>query len=263
MEKYSIGFRMKFDDIKTEDLERVITNYLENFHRYEIKVSRNLVFSGKIDTLINVSERLAKGRYSLHLLKDVLSSPKSYAEMRRLLKLLQHHRSSNEIYLVTHIPCINATDYIKIVLSISRNLPPNYILLLENAEVCSGNYKYLQEINELFYILNKKKIRNVGVCLDIGHLLFGFYKEGITEEQGLYYLEKMTYLLSVTKEIHIHDYHEMDHLQLQQGLMNLRIVSNFIVKYDLAVPIIIEVTVKEPNKDGIRQITEMIESLRR
>ena len=262
MEKYSIGFRMKFDNVEPEDIVKVLTEFLKRFDRYEIKVTDNIISSGKIYVLLEVSERLASGKYSLHLPKDVLSNAKSYNETKKLIKMLQHYRSTKRVHLVTHIPYGNFHEYLKYILSISRNLPNNYILLLENEENDSNNYKYLMQIDELCVLLRKQKIANVGICLDIGHLLFGAYKEGITQGCCFVQLTKMSCILSMIKQIHIHDYFGTDHLQLGKGIMDLERVSKFIVENSLFVPIIIETTVEKPEHDGIRQIFIMSQKLK-
>ena len=102
MYKYSIGFRMKFDDIKSEDIEKVVTDYLEKFDRYEIKVTKNIISSGKISVLLNVSEKIAKSKFSLHLPKDVLSNKESYDETIKFIEILSHYRSTNKVYLIAH-----------------------------------------------------------------------------------------------------------------------------------------------------------------
>lgn len=262
MSRYSIGYRMKFDNVETEEIKEVLMVYLKRFERYEIKITKGLLLSpSKIESLIKVSEKIASGKYSIHLLKDILTVKNDLESTKGFIPLLQKNKISNEVYLITHIPFVNPMKYLKVILNISKLLPSNYILLLENIEIYNGNFEYLRQINNLFCILDMKNIKNVGMCLDIGHLLFGFYEEKIMENDGLTYLEKMSYIISRIKEIHIHDYCKTDHLQLGEGLMDLGIVSNFIFKYNLDVPIIIETTVKEPKEDGIRQIEILDEFL--
>lgn len=262
MKEYSIGFRLKFDDVEPEDIVNIIADFLKKFDRYEIKVTKNIISSGKILVLLEASERLASGKYSLHLPKDVLFNTQSYAEIDKLIKMLLYYKSTKKVNLITHIPYSNFQKYLKYLSKISTELPENYILLLENEEMDRNNCKYLMQIDKLCNWLYTEKITNVGICLDIGHLLFGFYKEGITQENALKQLKRMSYILSKTKQIHIHDYCKTDHLQLGNGLMNLESVSKFIVDNGLIVPIIIETTVKKPEIDGIKQISIMNQKLK-
>ena len=262
MEEYSIGFRMKFDNVEPEDIVKVVIEFLNRFDRYEIKVTDNIISSGKIHVLLESSERLASGKYSLHLSKDVLSNAQSYAETKNMIKMLQHYRSTKKVHLITHIPYGNFHEYLKYILSISMNLPKNYILLLENEKTDSNNYKYLMQIDELCASLCKQEITNVGICLDIGHLLFGAHKEGITQRRCLVQLKKMSCTLSMVKQIHIHDYLGTDHLQLGEGIMDLDNALKFIVENGLIVPIIIETTVNRPEHDGIKQILMMSHKLK-
>lgn len=262
MEEYSIGFRMKFDNVEPEDIVKVVTEFLNRFDRYEIKVTNNIISSGKIYVLLEISERLASGKYSLHLPKNVLSNAQAYAETKNLIKMLQHYRSTKIVHLITHIPFGSIHKYLKYIFSISMDLPENYVLLLENEKTDSNNYKYLRQIDELCALLCKQEITNVGICLDIGHLLFGAYKEGIIQGHCLEQLTKMSCTLSMIKQIHIHDYLGRDHLQLGEGIMSLENVSRFIVENGLMVPIIIEATVKQPEYDGVKQISIMAQVLR-
>lgn len=262
MSRYSIGYRMKFDNIESEDIKNILTDYLKIFKRYEIKITDKLLQStDKIELLLNVSEDIASGMYSLHLLKNILADNREFEETKILIQLLQKHTTQSKVYLITHIPFDNISKYIKKLLDISWRLPSNYVLLLENVEVCNKNYEYLERINSLFYILDKRKIQNIGMCFDMGHLLFGIYQERISQIEGFSYIEKMSYIISNIKEIHIHDYYQKDHLQLGQGLMNLGMLSNFIRCLD--VPIIIETTVNEPRKDGIRQVEKLEEFIKK
>lgn len=257
MKEYSIGFRVKFDNIKSENIAKFVIDFLSKFDRYEIKVTNNIISSGKIYPLLEISEKFANGKYSLHLPKDVLSNAQAYAEIQKLIGILQNHKSTEKVHLITHIPYGDFQRYLGYILNIAMKLPENYILLLENEEFSSNNYNYLMQINELCALLCKQGITNVGICLDIGHLLFGFHKEGIKQEACLIQLEKMSSILSMIKEIHIHDYLNTDHLQLGKGIMDLECVLEFIVKNSLFVPLIIETTVKQPEHDGKEQILKL------
>ena len=205
--------------------------------------------------IIELSEKLASGKYSLHLPKDVLSNLQSYYETNKLLKILQCYKSTKKIHLVTHIPTCNFKKYLKYILNISKELPENYILLLENEKIDKNNYTYFMQINELCALLHKQNVENVGICLDIGHLLFGAHLEGIEQDYCLHLLNQMPYILFLIKQIHIHDFYNIDHLQLGNGIMNLKSALMFIVKNNLAVPIIIETTVSQPEFDGIKQVS--------
>lgn len=259
MERYSIGFRLKFDSIKPEDIEDYITQYLKLFNRFEIKVTKELISSGKMELILYHSEKKAKGKYSIHTLKNVLSDDEDYNIMVNLIEILSKFEVLNEVYIVTHIP-YNSFQYLSNVLEISRILPKNYIVLLENIVLESSNETYLKQIDDLCHVLDEKNIMNIGICLDIGHLLYGCSIENISELNILSKIQEMPHFLSKLKQIHIHDYSERDHLQLSTGLMDFRLVSKFIRENDINVPIIIESTVKNPSSDGIIQI-KIIEEL--
>lgn len=259
MENYPIGFRLKFDSINPEDIEDDITQYLKLFNRFEIKVTKDLISSGKIEKVLYLSEEKAKGKYSIHALKNVLNNNEAYNMMADLTKILSRYELLNEVYIVTHIP-YNSFQYLSKILEISYKLPKNYILLLENIVLNSNNEVYLKQIDNLCHILSENNINNVGVCLDLGHLLYGCSRENISEIYIMSVIQEMSHFLSKLKQIHIHDYLEHDHLPLNTGLIDLDLISKFIKYNDIHVPIIIESTVRNPNVDGIMQI-KIIEEL--
>ncbi len=263
MDKYSIGFRMQFDDVKPEDIVERVTDYLDIFDRYEIKVTNNIISSGKIYELLEVSRKLADGRYSLHIPKDALVTTQSYNETQKLVEILRNYKNTKRVYLITHIPYGDFQKYLAKILNILVNLPTNYTLLLENEKVERDNKEYMLQINKLCAWLCKYEIANVGVCLDIGHLLFGAYREGITQEYCLEQLARMSYILPMIMQVHIHDYLCIDHLQLGKGLINLENVSEFIIEKGLKIPIIIETTVEHPKYDGKNQVVLMDKALKK
>ena len=254
MKEYSIGFRLNFDNIESEDILKMLSNYLSIFDRYEIKITNNIISSKKIHILLEVSEKLAYGKYSFHLPKDVLSNLQSFYETKKLIRILKCHNNAERIYLITHIPNSNFDEYLKYILNILNDLPKNYMLLLENERVNKNNFAYLNQINELCSLFHKQNFANIGICLDIGHLLSGSHMEEIEQNYCLYQLAKMNYILPIIKQIHIHDYFKTDHLQLGSGIMDLEGTIKFILKNDLIVPIIIETTVNNPEYDGLRQV---------
>jgi len=250
---YSIGYKLNFDNANPEEIEAFFNEYLTQFDRYEVKVTKRLLASGKMKVLLEVSERLAKGRYSFHLLKDVLSNSESFNMLLNLMEVLNEVEVSKKVYLITHIPYGNEQDCFGEILDISKKLPENYILLLENEYIEGNNEEYLKQINNICRYLVDKGIGNVGICLDIGHLLFGFSKENISEKNALKKLQEMSIIIYKVKELHIHDYFEKDHLKINDGIMDLTLVSKFLDKNNLNVPTIIEASVKLPD-EGISQV---------
>lgn len=261
MNKYSIGYRLRFDDIISKDIGDFIKNYLELFDRFEIKLTEDLVSFGKLEYILKISEKLAREKYSMHIYKDVFYNNDAYGKMLKLIEVLTRYKPSEKVYLITHIPFQTGLEYLSKVFEIVNVLPDKYVLLLENVELESNNLDYLKQIYNMCKVLEEKNIQNVGLCLDIGHLLYGCSKENISESEVLNMLQEYKILLSKVMQIHIHDYLDTDHLQLNTGIMNLKIVSEFIVKNKLNVPIIIESTVKLPEDDGIRQVRIMEELL--
>ena len=254
MNKNSIGYRLKFDEINSEDIKIFITEYQKNFDRYEIKVTQNLISSGKLELILDISLNIAKGKFSLHLPKDLLNNSESYDLAVKTIEIFKKFNISEKIHLVTHFPKENLLNYFSKIEAISKILPENCILLLENVVVEKDNENYLKKINEICHFLEVENIKNVGVCLDIGHLLFGFSKEKIPERLALRKLQTMTYIMDKIKQLHIHDYFNTDHIYIGYGMMDFVLVLDFVRKNFKQIPIIIETNVNEPLEDGIEQI---------
>ena len=261
MNKYSMGYRLSFEYILPQDIENFVKNYFKLFDRFEIKLTENIVYYGELGYILKVSEKLASGKYSIHIYKDVLYNAEAYNKMVNLIQVLGKFEPSDKVFLVTHIPYGNYSEYFPKVLEIAGILPNNYVLLLENVDLEKNNVDYLKQIYNMCKALEENNVENVGLCLDIGHLLYGCSKEKISEPMTLYMLQENQMLLSKVMQIHLHDYNKQDHLQLNTGIMNLSAVSEFIVKNKLDVPIIIESRVKSPEDDGIKQIKIMEELL--
>ena len=254
MKKNLIGYRLKFDEINSEDIKIFIDEYQKNFDRYEIKVTKNLISSGKLELILDVSLNIANGKFSIHLPKDLLNNSKSFDLTVKTIEILKKFNISEKVYLVTHFPKENLLNYFSKIEVISKILPENCILLLENVVVEKENENYLNQINEICHFLEVENIKNVGICLDIGHLLFGCSKEKISERLALRKLQKMTYMMDKIKQLHIHDYFNTDHIHIGYGMMDFVLVFDFIRKNFSENPIIIETKVKQPLEDGIEQV---------
>lgn len=249
-----IGFRLKFDNVLPEELKEMITNYLKLFNRFEIKVTHNLLSSGKIDNLIKICEQYAKTKYSIHLPKNMLKRVADYEDAIGLISVLNKYWVSN-VNVITHIPVTNYNEYISKIIKFSQLLDNKNVFLLENKVIFYNNFEYLKQINDLFNCLNKMGIRHIGMCLDIAHLLFGAYKESLSQKEIFDILKQYPILLKSVKQIHLHDYNTLsDHLLLGEGMIDIDELKKFINENIDNVPVIIETTINNPKSDGIHQI---------
>lgn len=249
----SIGFRIKFRKEQYEELEEIIKEYSYLFERYEIKVTKFLTEADNIRNIISLSKKYLTNGFSLHLPKNILEDERELKKCESLFNVLQEMQYKGN--LITHIPAdINFEKYGSVLKKISKMIPSNSILLLENI-VTESNIEYLSKINTIFYMLNKLNIDNIKCCLDLGHLFFGFYKEHKAQKEAIRQLSKCKNILGNIKEIHLHDFNEsLDHLQLGEGLLDLSLIYKFILENEIICPIIIEVTVINSNDDGYKQI---------
>lgn len=194
-----------------------------------------------------------KDSFSFHLMKNILENEENLERCKYLFEILGD--MEYEGLLITHIPIdIDFQTYKYTLGYLSKVLPINNILLLENV-VVNDNIGYLKKIDELFLMLDQYNLDNIKFCLDFGHLLFSFYKEGFTQYQALESLEKYKNILKNVKEIHLHDFNiSFDHLHLKEGMIDLDQLSNFIEANYIRCPIILETTIKNPKEDGKQQV---------
>ena len=111
-------------------------------------------------------------------------------------------------------------------------------------------------------VLKTVNSSKLGVCMDFGHYLFGCLKEGIEQERAIDRLLKHTLLVKKINELHMHDFNQQrDHLTIGTGNMMMKLIFEK-MPINVSVPIVIESTVKDPNKDGLNQVI-MIQKVRR
>lgn len=247
MNKYSIGFRLNFQNMDLLKVEKFLISYLSNFDRYEIKINSDFISSLKCKQILEVSSRLAKGRYSIHLPKNLFLNNIEYERTIQFIKELE--ATEDCVYLVTHIPYDINKKFLKEFDNLLASLPENYVVLLEN-QLSYNNTEYFNSIDRFFS--NYTSVLNVGFCLDLGHMLFGFWNEKTESEKVFYFLSNLLNIMNKVKEIHIHDYLNKDHLLLGDGIMNLNMTSSFICD-NFKVPIILEVNANN-NYVGMEQV---------
>ncbi len=246
----NIGFRIKLKLEQHIELEKVIRDYSLLFGRYEIKVTKNICNKETLSRVVMLSRKYLDRNFSFHLAKNILNDNEELEKTICLFKILQENQYSG--IFVTHIPYYIDSDAYKSILTYISNLVPlGSVLLIEN-ELTHRNKEYIQKICNLFCWLSENGIENIKMCLDLGHLFYGCYTEKISQEEILCFLPQN--IIKNIKQIHIHDFdRDSDHLQLGTGLLNHELCSAFIHRNNLDVPIIIEVTVKEPEQDGMLQ----------
>lgn len=249
----SVGFRMNFRKKQYDELEKIIKQYSALFEIYEVKVTDSFEKAEHVRSIINLSKKYLKDKFSLHLPKNILEDGEELKKCELLFQMLQDMKYDGN--LVTHIPSdIDFEKYESILVKLSQIIPSNSILLLENI-VVERSTEYLIKINKLFESLDKSGINNIKFCLDFGHLVFSFYKNDKSQGEALKELSDCINIMQNIKEIHLHDFNgELDHLHLGEGLLKLDNIVNFILTNGIRCPIIIETSISNPNEDGCEQI---------
>lgn len=251
-----IGFRLKFDDIAKCNLKPFLLNYISKFDFFEIKLTNNLLKEDKFRYILEISEKYAKGRYSIHLPKNFLD-PKFNKDIKKeIIQNLNMLNCKEKINLITHMPFYYDNLFIQESYCILKEVENKYCILLENEKKFEANLKYLKSINDIINCLVETyEVKNLGICFDIGHFLYGLFKENIESDKAYNILLKMRYFGEYIREYHLHDYNERsDHLHINNGKMNLVEVAKFIQKVSINYPIIIETNIINPCCDGLEQI---------
>lgn len=251
-----IGFRLKFDNIPEYSLENFLLNYISEFDFFEIKLTNTLLKEGKLRYVLELSEKYATNKFSIHLPKNFLDVRFDYNSRKKIIQYLNGLKCENKTSLIVHFPLYYDEEFVKCLLKSSNELEEKYYILLENENVDMFNVEYLKMMDSFMqYLIELKKINNIGICFDIGHFEYGIMKEGLEKEKMHAFLLSLQHFSVNIKEYHIHDYIEKrDHLQLKKGVMNLESVSNFLRKINCDIPIIIETNIVNPDLDGREQV---------
>lgn len=250
-----IGFRLKFDDISNYNLKNFLLNYVSKFDFFEIKLTNTLLKENKLPYILELSEKYAKGRYSIHLPKDFLNSEFDSNIRQEIIRCLKNFKCTSQIFLILHMPYYYNAEFLQKLSKLTKALEKNYCILLENEKNLKSNLEYLKKIDFVIGYMIQKNIKNIGICFDIGHFQYGILKEGVSSELIYSSLSSLKHFSKYIKEYHLHDYNEnQDHLQLRHGIMKLEEVSNFINKINGNCPIILEANINNPDLDGKQQI---------
>ena len=248
-----IGFRLPRHMIE----KKLLKDYFKIFDFIEIKIG-NSISDKELDSLINLLfECISQEKVSIHLPKNSLYDLKEYETCIKIIKKIVKYKIKR-INLVVHFEFYNFIIINRILYLVSI-LKDQENLLIENVCKFYENEKYISEMENVLKTVNSSKL---GVCMDFGHYLFGCLKEGIEQERAIDRLLKHTLLVKKINELHMHDFNQQrDHLTIGTGNMMMKLIFEK-MPINVSVPIVIESTVKDPNKDGLNQVI-MIQKVRR
>lgn len=237
--KTEIGFRIKINALEENSFIQVMEEYYKRFKTCEIKVKGPIPISTVKWYLEKINE-ISEGKFSVHLPKNMLKDENEEELSKWVFQILKQIEPKKEVMLVTHMPVNFKEKDIAKLEEISKQLPNNCYLLLENIET-SDNCKYFKKIDEVMKKLKQKKIKNIFICLDIGHLLYSANLEGKKQKIALNMLEANKNVIKNIKEIHIHDFnYKQAHLNLNNGMLELENVAKFLEENNIKSKIIIE-----------------------
>lgn len=234
-----IGFRVPSEMISQSFLHE----YFKLFDFIEIKVKNKYEFL-PLQKKLN-SECL--GKYSIHLPKRMLYNEEELGEAKMILKLI----SNCEVFpvnLVTHF-CGYDEEAISILKKLRKALPEEVSICIENIQTYNMQY-----IDELEFAIKSLEKKNISICFDLGHFMYGGEKLGFSQREMLEILKSKQAICHSIKEIHIHDFNcETDHISLSRGQLDQKLLGE-ILQFLPTVPIIIETNVKDAEEDGIIQV---------
>lgn len=239
--QYSIGFRLKMSkDVEEQFLKEYLEYYYARFTTCEFKIKEKDIIEKDFVKKLYFYEFITDSEFSIHLPKNILTNSNELKTCYKVFYALKGIELKKEKKLITHIPENIDNVVIENLKIVSIALPNNSVLLLENVENNSFTEE-LEKINKILQILEKFQIKNIFLCLDLGHLLSSASVEGLKQKDIFRKLENNKKVMKNIKEIHIHDFdEEKDHLNLFTGLLDQKAICEFINTNQLIVPIIIE-----------------------
>lgn len=234
-----IGFRVPSKMITTSFLQE----YFNRFDFIEVKVDK----SENIELALSILKKEYLGRFSIHLPKYTLYNENEYLLAIKIIEILKYI-NIHSLNLVTHFYGFNQKMMRRIKM-LEEQLPLNSCLNIENVQ--HTNLKYWVELN---LVMRKLNSNNIGICLDIGHLLFSFSLMGVSQKKAIEYIKSKKAIMKKIKEYHIHDFNrEKDHLTLNTGNMDMKLISELIRTTEKRI-VIIENNVVTPEIDGVNQV---------
>ena len=147
MNKYSIGYRLRFDDIISKDIGDFIKNYLELFDRFEIKLTEDLVSFGKLEYILKISEKMLRTALILWTYfntKDgniIFACPKinpsDYKKIKeRVAKIQDFMKDKGFNYGFSLVANENFEQVIKDVIDLSVDVADTSELFLRSCQLC-------------------------------------------------------------------------------------------------------------------------------
>lgn len=164
--KTEIGFRIKINAFEENSFIQVMEEYYKRFKTCEIKVKGPIPIS-TVKWYLEKIDEISEGKFSVHLPKNMLKDENEEELSKWVFQILKQIEPKKEVMLVTHMPVNFKEKDIAKLEEISKQLPNNCYLLLENIET-SDNCKYFKKIDEVMKKLKQKKIKIIFICLDIG-----------------------------------------------------------------------------------------------
>lgn len=255
------GYRIDFSKIPETEWREKLIKYCENFSIFEIKLSYDF-FDNGFKKLLDLISLNPKFNFSVHLPKRIIMDDPSYKTLKNLFLLFEKKKFSKTIRFVTHLPETSSEFevFFEAVKEISKVIPENCVLLLENPVILEDYKTYFESLNNYLYKIRPRNIK-LGICFDIGHLLFSTQRSSL-ESVFSYIYEKREICINID-EFHIHDYNESkDHLPLASGRMDTAKVISLMNHIGSNIPTIIEVTVPN-NQFAKEQIKKLLPSERK
>ena len=253
-EQIDIGYRVKLDQfIKTPEMfDQFFKSYYSLFGFSEIKLTKTLVASYFFEYIIKKYMSLGDAGFSIHIYKDYVMNLENYLEVEKLFKIIE----GQSINLVTHIPPTGINEeFVSRLILASKQIPENNILLLENPIMSIDVFHFLDQVIKLLRFLENGDIKNVKLCLDIGHLAKNISYQKIELSVVYQLLLRINFFLKNIYEFHFHDFDGInDHVVFEHNNAVLQFSAMIYGLLESNVPIIMETPIGNIEKEGVKQL---------
>lgn len=249
----NIGYRIKLDNFleSKEKIKEFLDYYYSLFDISELKMTGDIYRSNYFEYII----KKYISRHSLanfHISKDFVYNFSKDSLENQLMDITKN----NSVNLVTHLPSKKFdSEFILNLKHISNTIPSKNMLLLENPSTDFDIFLFFEECNKLNKILFDSDIRNIGFCLDFGHLLQMLNEQDINFKIWYNYMTKCKQFYSSIKELHLHDFDgKNDHQVFDENSNNLEFLTMLCSILGKNIPIILETPIENVEETGVKQI---------
>lgn len=247
-----IGYRVKLNDYLDSEITllKFLDDYFSLFDICEIKVNKCLeqstVFAKNLPYIISrYGDKL-----SFHLNKNLITHNLQLSRLElMILSIVKSNDLFNNINFITHFNDSFDNNVLKNIVKHMKYFNNGAKLLLENAESNVYNITLLEQMLKIYNSANEV-CRDVGLCIDFGHLFINGYN--LNEVLNYFYSNN---LFDNIAEYHFHNVKKnVAHQNIQDGIIDYKDVMGVINVKSANSRIIMEHEVRNMFTDGVNNV---------